>query len=99
MARLGGDEFGLLLPETSGQAAFVLADRLRIQVRTCAPMIEGQRVDLSVSLGIAEADPDMTDIHALLKRADAALYEAKRDGRNRVAIARGMTAAALAEAV
>ena len=62
-------------------------------------MIEGQRVDLSVSLGIAEADPDMTDIHALLKRADAALYEAKRDGRNRVAIARGMTAAALAEAV
>jgi diguanylate cyclase (GGDEF)-like protein len=62
-------------------------------------MIEGQRVDLSVSLGIAEADPDMADINALLKRADAALYEAKRDGRNRTVIAKGMTAAALAEAV
>jgi diguanylate cyclase (GGDEF)-like protein len=98
-ARLGGDEFGLLLPETSSQAAFVLAERLRLQVRACAPMIEGQRVDLSVSLGIAEADPDMADINALLKRADAALYEAKRDGRNRTVIAKGMTAAALAEAV
>ena len=72
-ARLGGDEFGLLLPETSGEAAFALAERLRMQVRACTPTIEGQGVDLSVSLGIAEADPDMTDIHALLKRADAAL--------------------------
>jgi diguanylate cyclase (GGDEF)-like protein len=98
-ARLGGDEFGLLLPETSGEAAFALAERLRMQVRACTPTIEGQSVDLAVSLGVAEADPGMTDIHALLKRADQALYEAKRNGRNRVAIARGMTAAALAEAV
>jgi diguanylate cyclase (GGDEF)-like protein len=97
-ARIGGDEFGLLLPETSGEAAFALAERLRTQVRACTPMIEGQSVDLSVSLGIAEADPE-TDIHALLKRADAALYEAKRSGRNRAVIAKGMTAAALAEAV
>lgn len=98
-ARLGGDEFGLLLPETSGEAAFALAERLRMQVRACTPTIDGQGVDLSVSLGIAEADPDMTDIHALLKRADAAFYEAKRGGRNRAAIARDMTVATLAEAV
>ena len=98
-ARLGGDEFGLLLPETSGEAAFALAERLRMQVRACTPTIDGQGVDLSVSLGIAEAYPDMTDIHALLKRADAAFYEAKRGGRNRAAIARDMTVATLAEAV
>jgi diguanylate cyclase (GGDEF)-like protein len=97
-ARIGGEEFGLLLPETSGEAAFALAERLRMQVRACVPMIEQQRVDLSVSIGIAEADPGMT-IHVLLKRADAALYEAKRGGRNRVAIAGGSTGAALAEAV
>jgi len=96
-ARIGGDEFGLLLPETSGEAAFALAERLRLQVRACVPMIEQQRVDLSVSIGIAEADPDMPDIHALLKRADQALYEAKRGGRNRVAIA-GRSPASLAEA-
>jgi diguanylate cyclase (GGDEF)-like protein len=97
-ARIGGEEFGLLLPETSGESAFALAERLRMQVRACVPMIEQQRVDLSVSIGIAEADPGMT-IHVLLKRADAALYEAKRGGRNRVAIAGGSTGAALAEAV
>jgi diguanylate cyclase (GGDEF)-like protein len=96
-ARIGGEEFGLLLPETRGEAAFALAERLRTQVRACVPMIEQQRVDLSVSIGIAEADPDMPDIHALLKRADQALYEAKRGGRNRVAIA-GSTPASLAEA-
>src|SRR6185369_9679156 len=71
----------------SGEAAFALAERLRMQVRACVPMIDQQRVDLSVSIGIAEAEPDMPDIHALLKRADRALYEAKRGGRNRVAIA------------
>jgi len=68
-------------------------------VRACVPMIEQQRVDLSVSIGIAEADPDMTDIHVLLKRADAALYDAKHNGRNRVAIAGSSTGTALAEAV
>ena len=98
-ARIGGEEFGLLLPETTSEAAFALAERLRVQVRACTPTLEGQRVELSVSIGIAEADPGMTDIHVLLKRADQALYEAKHNGRNRVAIARGMTAAALAEAV
>ena len=98
-ARIGGEEFGVLLPETGGQAAFALAERLRLQVRACVPMIEQQRVDLSVSIGIAEADPDMTDIHVLLKRADAALYDAKHNGRNRVAIAGSSTGTALAEAV
>lgn len=89
LARIGGEEFAVLLPETNLETACTLAERLRQEVIECAPRINNERLDLSVSIGVAEAKPNMLRIEALLQPADEALYEAKRTGRNRVCAARG----------
>lgn len=80
--RYGGDEFAILLPETSLERATRLADRVRDSVR--ASRLSAGRHRLSVSAGVADvaAACDPVDF---LSRADAALYEAKRLGRDRVA--------------
>jgi diguanylate cyclase (GGDEF)-like protein len=85
-ARLGGEEFALLLPETTDIAAAQFAERLRQQIRDCAPVVEGEKLPLTVSIGIAGASPTTPGIQPLLSNADQALYEAKRSGRNRVVL-------------
>jgi len=82
-ARWGGDEFALLAPDTRGAAA------LRLGERICALVSETARTDgepMTVSVGVATIDgaPDDGALQ-LRERADAALYAAKRQGRNRVA--------------
>jgi diguanylate cyclase (GGDEF)-like protein len=86
-ARIGGEEFALLLPETNEAAARIVAQRLCEMVRECSPTVQGERLDLTVSIGIATATLSMSGIATLMKRADDALYEAKRAGRNRVSSA------------
>jgi diguanylate cyclase (GGDEF)-like protein len=83
-ARIGGEEFALLLPETSDIAAGQFAERLRQQIRDCAPVVEGEKLPITVSIGIAGATVTTAGIQPLLSSADQALYEAKRSGRNRV---------------
>lgn len=76
--RLGGDEFGLLLPSTSAPEAALLLDRLR----------EGSKEELSgatISIGIASLGGSACDAETLQAQADAALYAAKRAGRDSVA--------------
>lgn len=83
IARLGGDEFVLLLPETP--AADSMSTLLRLQ-RSLAqrPLpLDGQRVPVHFSAGLAQWQPGEA-ADALLRRADAALYAAKRVGKNRV---------------
>lgn len=84
-ARLGGEEFGLYLPLTSEAEALAIAERLRRAVDELEVMSNGERVTLSVSMGLAVADGAERSWEDLFNRADAALYEAKRGGRNRVA--------------
>ncbi len=84
IGRIGGEEFALLLPETNGVSARALADRLRAAV--AAMRIDGLPAVMTVSAGISELAPDETAIDAALSRADGALYEAKRGGRNRVVL-------------
>ncbi|HSP78266.1 MAG TPA: diguanylate cyclase [Myxococcaceae bacterium] len=90
-ARFGGDEFVALLPhQTAGEAA-VFAERIREGLRTVAVTRADGRpapFGLSVSVGIADHSPlqPKEGTEALLKAADAALYEAKREGRDRVVV-------------
>lgn len=81
LARWGGEEFLLLLPRVPLTDALVALDRLRLQAQQLA--VPGNpAVRISVSAGVAQLHEDET-LDALLDRADAALYEAKRTGRNR----------------
>ncbi|MBN9685434.1 MULTISPECIES: diguanylate cyclase [unclassified Corallococcus] len=90
-ARFGGDEFVVLLPHQTSLEAAVFAERLRSELRG----VNVQRGDgrpapfgLSISVGVADhtVDSPRESTEALLKAADAALYEAKREGRDRVVV-------------
>ena len=76
MARLGGDEFGVLLPTRDPQAALALGRRVLAALETPVP-VQGQRVDVSASIGIAPADGDDLAPAQLMARADLAMNEAK----------------------
>lgn len=78
-ARVGGEEFALLLPDTDLDGAYTLAERLREKLAA-----DGSGdVSYTVSAGVAKLMPDDAHARRPLQRADAALYEAKRDGRDR----------------
>lgn len=90
MGRMGGEEFAVLLPETDTTQALVVAERLRMAVAaTDIPIEEGAVVHLTVSTGIATANDGDTTVDTLLERADKALFEAKRSGRDKVCVAGG----------
>lgn len=85
VGRLGGEEFVMLLPGTRLAEALVLAERLRATVAaTPADLGGGIEWPLTISVGVAERRPGDTEVRSLLRRADDAMYEAKRAGRNRV---------------
>jgi diguanylate cyclase (GGDEF)-like protein len=84
IARLGGEEFVLLLPETDEAAAEIVAERLRSQIDNHSNILRGNEMRLSVSIGVAGATLNMPTFEVMLKRADEAMYEAKRRGRNQV---------------
>lgn len=90
-ARYGGEEFVVVLPETPGEGAKVVAERLRQLVEsTQSPYASTQPLGhLSISVGVATLDAADADPSALIARADAALYRAKRSGRNAVCVATG----------
>ncbi|GIX37286.1 MAG: hypothetical protein KatS3mg127_0525 [Silanimonas sp.] len=90
VGRLGGEEFVILLPGTRLAEALGLAERLRATVAaTPADLGGGIEWPLTISIGVAERLPGDTEVRSLLRRADDAMYEAKRSGRNRVVAAAG----------
>ena len=85
LGRVGGEEFAALLPESDGLAAREAAERLRTRVadiRIDAP--NGGTAQFTVSIGIATLEPKDITLEPILNRADQALYQAKRAGRDRV---------------
>jgi diguanylate cyclase (GGDEF)-like protein len=93
-ARLGGEEFAVLLPDADADAAVHLADELRRTLERAVVAGAGDApVRYTISVGVASLD-DGESLASLLQRADAALYAAKRGGRNRVVDARAAEDAA-----
>lgn len=85
LVRYGGEEFCCILPETSANDALNLAERFRSHIAKLVMDNKEDKIQVTISLGIAELHGGETP-DQLLKRADDALYEAKNTGRNRVAI-------------
>ncbi|AXJ07945.1 hypothetical protein CFN16_28530 [Pseudomonas fluorescens] len=83
IARFGGEEFVLLLPATPSAVGAKLLETLRASIEACPFHFKGERVTITVSMGLAAFRPgEHSDL--VLKRADQALYRAKNAGRNRV---------------
>ncbi|WP_192562985.1 diguanylate cyclase [Pseudomonas gozinkensis] len=83
IARFGGEEFVLLLPATPPAVGAKLLETLRASIEACPFHFKGERVTITVSMGLAAFRPgEHSDL--VLKRADQALYRAKNAGRNRV---------------
>ena len=85
LARLGGEEFVVLTHAPLPQAREA-AERLRADIAAQPVAIEGCVIDVRVSLGVAVAHDRDTDGNAVLARADSALYEAKKSGRDCVRV-------------
>jgi diguanylate cyclase (GGDEF)-like protein len=81
--RVGGEEFAIVLPETTGNDAAAQAERLRRDVAGLSFRHGSIEITFTCSFGVAELD-DSGSLDVLIARADAALYEAKAQGRNRV---------------
>ena len=84
LGRLGGEEFAITLPETDEPSAHALADRLRRIVKQLSFEGSDGPFSITISMGVAAARAGERSLSAALKRADAALYHAKRSGRDRV---------------
>lgn len=87
LARLGGDEFAVLLPRTDLEGAVRTADSLREAVATIDVPVHAERIQVRISFGVAILGGQVVSPEDALAVADLALYEAKREGRNRVVTA------------
>jgi diguanylate cyclase (GGDEF)-like protein len=83
VGRLGGEEFGVILPQTSARSALQVAERLRKGIERENFVTPFGALKVTASLGVAPCDKTVSDVGALLRRVDVALYGAKSTGRNR----------------
>jgi diguanylate cyclase (GGDEF)-like protein len=89
VARYGGEEFVVVMPSTGPAEAAAAAERLRLAVQEIEfNATIGSRMPLTVSVGVACTSTATALPEVLLQAADTALYDAKRNGRNRVEMAR-----------
>jgi diguanylate cyclase (GGDEF)-like protein len=87
VSRMGGDEFCVLLPDTDLREAVAVAERLREEVQELVIRYRGETVQVRASLGVASSEQCGLTWQDLMDYSDAALYRAKREGKNRVVVA------------
>lgn len=87
MFRYGGEEFAAILPNTNQRTALQIGERIRRLIEKSDFQWEGQRIPVTLSIGVSTATGEGADSLALIKAADTALYQAKEGGRNRVVAA------------
>ena len=83
-ARYGGEEFAIVLPEIDGDNSRAFAEKIRQIVERQDFRFENTKIKVTISMGVASIDKELTDAATLIKRSDERLYEAKSGGRNRV---------------
>lgn len=89
VGRYGGEEFGLLLPETGFKGCRIYADRIRKRIEDSKFEAAGKQIYVTVSGGIASfPEISVESVDELWRKADAALYRAKKNGRNRIELAK-----------
>ncbi len=84
VARYGGEEFCIVLPETGKENAVRAAERIRGMIETFSLNVEGRRLTVTVSMGVATYPDDAGNVQELVREADKALYRAKARGKNQV---------------
>jgi diguanylate cyclase (GGDEF)-like protein len=82
VSRYGGEEFAIILPETDSEGARIVAEKIREEIAAC----QSFRKPITVSLGIAVMQSGQLHPQLLVDQADRALYQAKRQGRNRTVV-------------
>ena len=85
--RYGGEEFAAVLPNANAQTAVQIAERIRGLVQKYHFLWQRRSIPLTVSIGVAILSSTGKDCQALIEAADAALYQAKNGGRNRITVA------------
>ena len=87
LARYGGEEFAIILPEANIESAFLVAERLRENIRSQHIAYKDKTISLTMSFGVACMPSNQSlSSDKLIKMADDALYKAKNQGRNRCCI-------------
>jgi diguanylate cyclase (GGDEF)-like protein len=85
-ARTGGEEFAILLPDTSVSSGILTAERVRQAIEALEIPFETGPIQFTVSAGVAQLDSVQGGWEAMMRRADAAMYDAKEHGRNLVSV-------------
>lgn len=82
LARYGGEEFIVMLPNTAAAEAFAVVENVRHDIAALGELVRGRPVKVTISAGVTETGGRSDTLERLIQRADSALYEAKRAGRN-----------------
>jgi diguanylate cyclase (GGDEF)-like protein len=84
LGRLGGEEFAIILPETDLQGALIVAEKVRLAIEAFSLETEQGLVTFTISIGVTQLSEAKESNEDLIKQADALLYQAKHNGRNRI---------------